>query len=119
MQRRYWIRADRSLDSSEVNGRMVLEDWLKEREKIEEVIARVKKMEGYLDEILEFMKKHPSEVKEDRKVRDMLKELIDYYENGQWLADYECDERGELPKDLKRGVLAEDTIYNLIGELGE
>ena len=94
-----------------------MEDWLKEREKIEEVIARVQKMEGYLDEILEFMKKHSSEVKEDRKVHDMLKELMDYYENGQWLADYECDERGELPKDLKRGVLAEDTIYNLIEEL--
>ena len=47
----------------------------------------------------------------------MWKELIDYYENGQWLTDYECDERGELPKDLKRGVLAEDTLYNLLTEI--
>ncbi len=94
-----------------------MENWLKERDKIESVIVRVQKMEGYLDEILEFMKKHPCEVKEDKKVQEILEELIDYYENGQWLADYQCDERGKLPKDLKRGVLAEDTLYNLIGEL--
>ena len=96
-----------------------MEDWLKEQEKIEAVIVRVQKMEGYLDEILEFMKKHPDTVKQDSNIQDKWKMLIDYYENGQWLADYECDERGELPKDLKRGVLAEDTIYNLIGELDE
>ena len=96
-----------------------MEDWLKEQEKIEAVIVRVQKMEGYLDEILEFMKKHPDTVKQDSNIQDKWKMLIDYYENGQWLADYECDERGELPKDLKRGVLAEDTIYNLIGELEE
>ena len=92
-------------------------NWLNERDKIEEVIARVQKMEGYLDEILEFIKKHPYEIKQDEKIQGMWKELIDYYENGQWLADYECDERGELPKDLKRGVLAEDTLYNLLTEI--
>jgi len=94
-----------------------LADWLKEQENIEAVIARVQKMEGYLDEILKFLENYPCEVKEDKKIQAKWKVLIDYYENGQWLADYECDERGELPKDLKRGVLAEDTIYNLVGEL--
>ena len=92
---------------------------MKEKEKIEKVIARVQKMECYLDEILEFMKKHPNKLKKDNNIQDKLKVLIDYYENGEWLSDYECDERGELPKNLKRGVLAEDTLYNLIGELEE
>lgn len=93
--------------------------WSKEREKIEVVIARVQRMERYLDEVLEFVEKYPNKVKQDRNIQDKWKVLIDYYENGKWLADYECDERGELPKDLKRGVLAEDTLYNLIAELEE
>ena len=42
--------------------------------------------------------------------------LIDYYESGQWLADYEADERGDLPRDLKRGVLSQDGLWNLLHE---
>ena len=34
--------------------------------------------------------------------------------SGMWLLDYECDERGGLPSDLKRGVLSEDMLYNLL-----
>ena len=47
----------------------------------------------------------------------MLQTLMEYYDNGQWLLDYECDERGEVPKDLKRGVLSEDGVYNLLLQL--
>ena len=41
-------------------------------------------------------------------------ELIAYYESGQWLRDYEADERGELPRDLKRGVLSQDGLWDLL-----
>ena len=41
-------------------------------------------------------------------------ELTDYYFGGQWLLDYQADERGELPRDLKRGVLSQDGIWNLL-----
>ena len=41
-------------------------------------------------------------------------ELIQYYTGGQWLRDYEADQRGELPPDLKRGVLSEDGLWNLL-----
>ena len=30
--------------------------------------------------------------------------------------DYEADERGELPPDLKRGVLSQDALYDLLEE---
>ena len=40
--------------------------------------------------------------------------LIDYYESGQWLQDYEADERGELPPTLKRGVLSQDGLWELL-----
>ena len=32
------------------------------------------------------------------------------------LSDFEADEAGLLPPDLKRGVLSEDGIYNLLEE---
>ena len=47
----------------------------------------------------------------------MLNTLLAYYEGGQWLKDYKADENGLLPKELKRGVLSEDGVYNLITEL--
>ena len=44
------------------------------------------------------------------------RELRDYYENGQWLRDYEADERGELPATLKRGVLSQDGLWDLLNK---
>lgn len=40
--------------------------------------------------------------------------LDSYYASGEWREDYEADERGELPPDLKRGVLAQDALYDLL-----
>ena len=41
--------------------------------------------------------------------------LLDaYYTSGEWLEDYEADERGDFPPDLKRGVLAQDALYELL-----
>ncbi len=47
----------------------------------------------------------------------MLAELTAYYDGGQWRADYEADERGELPPDLRRGVLSQDGVYDLLSEI--
>ena len=40
--------------------------------------------------------------------------LADYMDSGDWLRDYEADEQGRIPKDLKRGVLSQDGLYNLV-----
>ena len=52
-----------------------------------------------------------------QKTRVIPAELRDYYTGGQWLLDYEAEERGELPADLKRGVLSQDGLWNLMEEL--
>ena len=44
------------------------------------------------------------------RVRKDIAALREYEESGQWLQDYEADERGELPRDLKRGVLSQDGL---------
>ena len=45
--------------------------------------------------------------------KDFLK-LSDYYGSTAWMRDYEADEAGKLPADLKRGVLSEDEVYDLL-----
>ena len=76
-------------------------------------------MEVYFDALSSAMKRNPQILKGDVNLQKMLWELTSYYESGQWLQDFEADERGELPKDLKRGVLSEDGVYNLLSEFKE
>ena len=45
--------------------------------------------------------------------------LDEYMDSGQWLRDYEADERGEIDKDLPRGVLSQDALYDTLQELQE
>ncbi len=86
---------------------------------IETTIRRVQLMEHYLNTVSGVLNECPSLVKEDEAVRKMINELAQYMSCGLWMHDYECDERGELPKDLRRGVLCEDTLYNLLCEIDE
>ena len=45
---------------------------------------------------------------------EKLAALDAYYSSGLWRDDYEADERCELPPDLKRGVLSQDGLYDLL-----
>ncbi len=40
--------------------------------------------------------------------------LAAYMDSGDWLKDYEADEQGRIPRDIKRGVLSQDGLYNLV-----
>jgi NTP pyrophosphatase (non-canonical NTP hydrolase) len=67
-----------------------------------ERIRRVERMEAVFDAV-----QHSPDP-------EGLRELRAYYESGQWQRDYEADERGELPRDLKRGVLSQDALWDLL-----
>ena len=71
-------------------------------------------MEQYMDEVSEVLEKCPESIEDDVSIKLKIIELECYQNSGMWLLDYECDERGELPSDLKRGVLSEDMLYNLL-----
>jgi len=43
-----------------------------------------------------------------------LKELEEYYTSAEWQEDYAADEAGLLPEGLKRGVLSQDGISDLL-----
>ena len=49
----------------------------------------------------------------------MVRELEGYYTSEQWKEDYAADEAGKLPGELKRGVLSEDGVYNLLERFRE
>ena len=49
-------------------------------------------------------------------LRSAITILEAYYTSPAWRTDFEADEAGLLPPDLKRGVLSEDGIYNLLEE---
>ena len=77
-------------------------------------IDRIRRMEAIFDELSIEVREDPPKIN-----KEMLRILVNYYENGDWLHDYELDEAGLLPFDLKRGVLSEDGVYNLLEEIRE
>lgn len=89
------------------------------KRKSETRIDRIIRMEQYYDTLCRAVRKNADAVRKDSGLQTMLRELTEYYENGQWLADYEADERGELPSELKRGVLSQDGVYDLLSEIEE
>ncbi len=85
----------------------------------ERMINRICQMEKYFDDVLLALKYNPKSINTDDELQKMILDLKNYSANGQWLEDYEADERGELPKELKRGVLSQDGLHNLLCELHE
>lgn len=81
------------------------------------VIERIIRMEQNLDDVNEVLESMDEAAFNSREIQAKIKELSRYYESGSWLKDYERDERGELPKDLKRGVLAQDELFELFEKI--
>ena len=86
-------------------------------DKLQETIDRITKMEFYFDTIQKALEINSDLLKKEAPLSLMLQELTEYYENGQWMDDYEADEAGLLPQNLKRGVLSEDGVYNLLFDI--
>ena len=90
---------------------------MRRQEDKNDIVKRVQQMERYFDEVSRVLELKSNELYANDTIRKMIQELTVYMDSGLWLRDYECDERGELPKDLKRGVLSEDGLYNLLCDI--
>ena len=77
-------------------------------------IERIEYMEKILDDSNEAINKLFDALENYSALHDKYRELIDYYSGNAWMKDFESDEAGNLPQDLKRGVLSEDAVYDLI-----
>lgn len=81
----------------------------------QEALLRIKRMEQLFDLVTD-MTYHAPDEPSSPSVAEAIQTLSDYYTNGDWLHDYELDEKGLLPPELKRGVLSQDGLYNLLSE---
>ena len=88
-------------------------------DQVEEAINRIICMEQCFDVLQMAAEKNLEQIKQNESLQTQLEMLIQYYEGGQWMEDYKLDEKGLLPKDLKRGILSEDGIYNFLTQFWE
>ena len=84
-----------------------------------ELLKRVREMERRFDELTARVEELDTAVSALEASKPDLEALRDYQESGQWLADYESDEAGGIPAGIKRGVLSEDGLYDLLQRVDE
>ena len=84
-----------------------------------EQTARIQQMEQYLDCASTAIKELSDALEKYLKAQAALSELGTYYGSEQWKEDFAADEAGLLPSDLKRGVLSEDGIWNVLSDSHE
>lgn len=84
-----------------------------------EQIERIMSMEERMDRVRKAIQDLHVAMEQMDEVKEDVNTLTAYYENGIWRKDYESDEAGMLPKDLKRGVLSQDALYDVLTEYTE
>ena len=84
------------------------------RIKRDNVPANLRKMETILQQATKRLNTIEESIFDLKHMQDDIQKLADYYGSKQWRKDFEADEQGLYPEDLKRGVLSEDGIYNLL-----
>jgi len=71
-------------------------------------------MEQHLDRASQAVIRLSAALDDYAEAQEALRELETYYGSDDWKQDFADDEAGLLPKDLKRGVLSEDGIWNVL-----
>ena len=79
-------------------------------------VDRIRKMETIMDNAKAAIDRLDGALDEYNALKKDIDKLAEYYESRQWLKDFTDDEKGKLPSDLKRGVLSEDGVYDLLEE---
>ena len=87
----------------------------------EKQLARIKKMEDDFNLVSDVVKSLDEALADYEAIQRRINRLIDYQESGQWLKDFEADERSELPKymKLRQGVLSEDGLDKLLRKVAD
>ena len=81
-----------------------------------EQIERIQYFESLLDTVSPVLKDLEAALDRFDGVQEAVQELSAYYGSEDWHADLSEDEAGNLPADLKRGVLSEDGIYDVLSD---
>lgn len=79
-----------------------------------EQVERIRHMEELLDKSTQAVSNLEAALDLYSSVQNGLQELDAYYQSPLWRKDFDDDCAGKLPADLKRGVLSEDAVYDLL-----
>ena len=71
-------------------------------------------MESILEKATQKMDALEKKIEEYEAFQAEIRKLEEYYTSPQWKADFAADEAGQYPDKLKRGVLSEDGIWNML-----
>ncbi|MDY6339404.1 MAG: DUF4298 domain-containing protein [Saccharofermentans sp.] len=82
--------------------------------KEQRAIERISQMEEILDRASSVMAELEKNLSELESLQPDIQKLEAYYTGKDWKADFRLDGQGKLPQDLKRGVLSEDAVYDLL-----
>ena len=79
-----------------------------------EQTERIKHMEQCLNRATAALEELSTAMDKYAEAQDSIHELESYLSSKEWKEDFEDDEAGRLPKGLRRGVLSEDGIWNVL-----
>ena len=86
----------------------------KNRLAVESIPQHIYQMEAILDTAQQKMDALEQRIADYKEYQTKIQELEAYYTSQQWKDDFAMDKEGKFPKRLKRGVLSEDGIYNML-----
>ncbi len=81
-----------------------------------DAIERIREMEEILQGAKPVLARLDAALEDYAALWDRLRALDRYYGGEDWRADLAMDEAGQLPRSLRRGVLSEDEVYDLLGD---
>lgn len=76
-------------------------------------------MEQLLDKVSATVAELSEAFDKYEEVQEAIATLNAYYGSDEWKQDFDDDEKGLLPSDLKRGVLSEDGLWNVLVDCWE
>jgi hypothetical protein len=83
-------------------------------EKKEKQLERIRTMEERLNRASQAVMRLSAAFDDYVGEQGDIRTLEAYYTSDDWKHDFADDEAGRLPKDLRRGVLSEDAVWNLL-----
>ncbi len=81
--------------------------------------TRIRQMEQRFVHVSAAVKRLSAALDRYESVQEPIADLKAYFSSDVWRQDYADDEAGLLPEGLKRGVLSEDGIWNLLSDVDD
>ena len=77
---------------------------------------RIARYENEMNRLSEAVRSLEEALDAFSEVKDLASDLDAYLGSEEWWQDFNDDEAGMLPAELKRGVLSEDALYNALSD---